>query len=201
MFLGGCVGIFGNYETPAYTVATKDGAIEVRDYSAYLAAETDVEGSRDEAINKGFSILADYIFGNNISREKIAMTAPVTNSTQNEKIKMTAPVLQKANGTDETDNLWTVRFMIPSKYTLETLPVPKNTRVRLIKIAPARKLAVTFSGSWNPATFDKQEQKLRDYARQNNLRVKEGPAERAFYNPPFTLPFLRRNEILIPAQD
>ena len=118
------------------------------------------------------------------------MTAPVTQTTS-EKIAMTAPVTQTGNG-DE----WKMQFMMPSQWTLETLPKPLDERVKFVEM-PAKKFAViTFSGFWNEKTFKKQQQKLLDFITSNKLETIGQPIK-AFYNPPWTLPFLRRNEILI----
>jgi hypothetical protein len=108
--------VASNVETPDYTVSSKSGNLEIREYGPTIVAEATVEGERDQAIQRGFRIIADYIFGNNLSSTKVAMTAPVIQQSS-EKIAMTAPVIQQAKGTS-----WNVRFVMPSKYTIETLP-------------------------------------------------------------------------------
>lgn len=112
--------IVSNVEHPKYKVAERSGNIEIRDYVPMIVAEADVKGERREAIGKGFRIIADYIFGNNTAAQKVPMTAPVTQQG-NEKIAMTAPVTQQG-----VDNTWRVRFVMPSKYTMQTLPKPNN---------------------------------------------------------------------------
>jgi hypothetical protein len=115
--------VASNVETPVYMVSSKSGNLEIREYGPTIVAEATVEGERDQAIQRGFRIIADYIFGNNLSSTKVAMTAPVIQQSS-EKIAMTAPVIQQAKGTS-----WNVRFVMPSKYTIETLPkrlIPKS---------------------------------------------------------------------------
>ncbi len=133
IFLIGCSGASVNdsnlrykgYESPRYSVIKKDGVIEVRHYETSLVAEVEVVGDRDKAINEGFMILAGYIFGNNLSKEKIAMTTLVSQSKANEKIAMTTPVVQSG-----ADDRWDIQFTMPSKYTLDTLPSAKDARIQ-----------------------------------------------------------------------
>jgi hypothetical protein len=132
--------IASNVEQPKYKVVETDGNIELRDYPAMIVADADVSGERDKAISEGFRTIADYIFGNNFSAQKMAMTAPVTQQGS-EKIAMTAPVTQQGDG-----HTWNVRFVIPSSYTMETLPKPKNPAVKLKEIAGKRFAVIRFSG-------------------------------------------------------
>src|SRR5690606_32462951 len=137
-------------EEPAYNVVIQEGAFEVRDYPALVAAEIAVTGSRDEASNTGFRALAGYIFGGNTRRQSIAMTAPVVQQrTTGETIAMTAPVTQSGG-----DGAWVVRFVMPSDYTMETLPTPNDARVRLVSVAPQRFAIVRFSGLARPADVE-----------------------------------------------
>ena len=89
-------------------------------------------GERRDAIGKGFRIIADYIFGNNTTAQKVPMTAPVTQQ-DSQKIAMTAPVTQQGDG-----NTWRVRFIMPSNYTLETLPKPNNPAIKLKEVGARR---------------------------------------------------------------
>ena len=107
-------------EEPAFKLVAKDGAFEVRDYAPMIVAEVEVSGERQQAIGQGFRIIADYIFGKNRARKSIAMTAPVVQQSS-EKIAMTAPVTQEGTG-----NRWHVRFVMPSGYTMMTLPEPED---------------------------------------------------------------------------
>lgn len=190
---------FGNVamavEQPSYTVSAKAGAIEVRSYAPQLAAQVEVEGAREEAINAGFRLLADYIFGNNQAKSKVAMTAPVIQAPKakaSQTIAMTAPVVQAPAG----ENGWRVRFIMPAKYTLESIPKPNNPRVSLIPVASHRLAAIRFSGLANEKLLQRKTEELQAYLAAQKL-VASGPATYAFYDPPWTLPFLRRNEVLI----
>ena len=154
-----------------------------------IVAEVEVRGERTKALNEGFRLIADYIFGNNLSSKKVAMTAPVTQEA-GEKIAMTSPVTQEGS-----DDIWKVRFVMPGEYTLDTLPKPKNDAVHLISI-PARKVvAIRFSGSNTDANINSHRDQLVAYIEAHHLSV-AGSSTTAFYNPPWTLPFLRRNEIV-----
>jgi effector-binding domain-containing protein len=179
-----------NVEQPQYKVAERSGNIEIRDYPPTIVAEAEVEGERREAISKGFRVIADYIFGNNTAAEKVAMTAPVTQQG-NEKIAMTAPVTQQADG-----GTWRVRFIMPSKYTIETLPKPNNPAVKLREVPAKRLAAIRFSGSADEDSLKRHTEELSDFLGAKNLTPLSPPSY-AFYNPPWTLPFLRRNEVMV----
>lgn len=177
-------------ETPDYEVLRKSGDIEIRVYGPMIVAEAAVEGERDEAINRGFRIIADYIFGNNLSSDEVAMTAPVTQQSS-ESISMTAPVTQQSEGT-----FWNVRFVMPKKYTMETLPKPVNPEVVLIEVPAKRFAAIRFSDFANRDSLDRHTAQLREYIAEQNLASVNTP-QYAFYNAPWTLPFMRRNEVMI----
>ena len=177
-------------ETPEYKVTSKSGNFEIREYGPTIVAEATVEAERGEAIQRGFGIIADYIFGNNLSSAKVAMTAPVTQQSS-EKIAMTAPVTQQANGKS-----WNVRFVMPSKYTMESLPKPVNAQVRLIEVPSTRFAAIRFSGFAGQDSLDQYEAQLRKLMAERGLTAASTP-QYAFYNAPWTLPFMRRNEIMI----
>lgn len=189
-----CAGLSGTImslvEQPAYTVVRSFEDMEVRDYPPMIVAEVEVSGERKEAINAGFRQIADYIFGNNSPARKIPMTAPVTQQA-GEKVAMTAPVSQQAAG-----GIWKVRFVMPSGYTLETLPTPNNAAVKLVAVRAERFAAIRFSGLAGDETIARYKQRLFDRLAEQALKS-EGEAVMAFYNPPWTLPFLRRNEILV----
>jgi SOUL heme-binding protein len=155
-----------------------------------IVAEADVYGERDKAIGEGFRIIADYIFGNNLSSQKVAMTAPVTQQAS-EKIAMTAPVTQQGEG-----NSWQVRFVMPASYTLETLPKPKNPAVKLKEIDGKRFAVIRFSGLAGEDSLKCHTDQLAEFVRAKKLAAVSTPTY-AFYNPPWTLPFLRRNEVMI----
>lgn len=188
-------------EEPQFEVLRKQESFELRRYKPFVIAQTLVSGDMDEAGNKGFKLIADYIFGNNRSTnaatgsasEKIAMTAPVTMQAQSEKIAMTAPVTMQPE--TETGR-WLVHFVMPSSYSLETLPKPNNSAVNLVQM-PSRNFAVTiFSGFTTEASVRENTEALQAWMAQNKL-IAKGEPQLARYNPPWTLPFWRRNEILI----
>ena len=179
-------------EEASYTVEKTDGDFQVRLYAPYVVAEVLVDGSLEEAGNKAFRPLFNYISGANRSKEKVAMTAPVSQQREGEKIAMTAPVGQKA-----LSNQWAVTFTMPTNHTLETLPVPTDEKVRLCVI-PARRMAtVRYSGTWSQKRYEHNLIRLRDWLTTNGLIAADEPTW-ARYNPPFTPWFMRRNEILVP---
>lgn len=182
--------IVSNVEQAKYTVTEVHGNIELRDYAPMIIAEVEVQGVRKEAINKGFRLVADYIFGNNKSNVKVAMTAPVVQE-QSEKIAMTAPVSQQAEG----DN-WKVHFVMPSSYTMETLPKPNNSLVKIKEIDGKSFVAIRFSGVAGEENLKKNTEELQKFITDNNYKSQSVPTY-AFFNPPWTLPFLRRNEVMI----
>ena len=182
-------------EEPAFTVIIDDDAFQVRQYPALAVAETRVDGDRSDASGAGFRILAGYIFGGNMRRESIAMTAPVVQSPPaSEKIAMTAPVSQTA-----ADGAWIVRFTMPSGYTLDTLPRPNDPRVQL-SVAPAVRVAIVrFSGWANDQDFKRKLAELEQWMTKRRIKA-IGPASLAQYNPPWTLGPLRRNEVMVPVE-
>lgn len=182
--------IVSNVEHPKYTLIERSGNIEVRDYAPMIVAETEVMGERREAITKGFRLIADYIFGNNIASEKVPMSAPVTQQGS-EKIAMTAPVTQQGNGKS-----WRVRFIMPSKYKMEALPKPNNPAVALKEIPDKRFAVIQFSGMGRRESLERHTKQLNDFLSAKDLTPLSAPTY-AFYNPPWTLPFLRRNEVLV----
>ncbi len=186
--LAGCSSV-SDTEQPAYTVKQAEGVIELREYPAMLVAEVDARGDRRDAVNDGFSPLADFIFGGNTPQQKVAMTAPVTQQ-KGTSIAMTAPVTQQAGSSDA----WKVRFIMPRQYTLATLPKPINPNVRVFEVPKKTVLAIRFSGFATDHSMMKHREKLESYAKSNNIRITGEPTF-AYYNPPWTLPFLRRNEV------
>jgi hypothetical protein len=193
------------YEQPQYKVIEQIDAIEIREYQPMLMAEVDVEGERSTAINAGFRQLAGYIFGGNTSRTSIAMTSPVTQTdaaTQvkgnSEKIAMTSPVtLTPVEGTqsqnEKTPQRWTVAFMMPSQYTLDTLPKPNNAQIRFRVSSPERRVAIRFSGFSSQANLAKHRAALDAFIATRKLKT-IGVPMLAFYDDPFTAPWNRRNE-------
>jgi hypothetical protein len=182
-------------ETPEFKrVRALARDIELRDYSGFIVAQTKVRGNRSDAGNSAFRLLGGYIFGNNVRKSSIAMTAPVMQAQQgsNETIAMTAPVMQAEQGEGE----WLVQFMMPRQYSIESLPEPTDPRVTLAQL-PARRFAVIrYSGTWSQANYDEHLALLREAVAKAQLQILGEPLW-ARYNPPLTPWFLRTNEILI----
>lgn len=180
-------------EEAAYTVVKKSDVFELRDYVPHILAETIVEGSLEDAGNKAFRKLFRYISGDNRSQNKIAMTAPVSQESKGEKIAMTAPV-----GQERSADKWVVSFTMPASSSLETLPVPNDPAIMLRQVPSRRMAAVRYSGTWSEKNYLDHKERLDTWIRENGFNI-DGEPVWARYNPPFTLWFLRRNEILIPV--
>ncbi|WP_226702413.1 SOUL family heme-binding protein [Microbulbifer elongatus] len=185
-------------EEPAYTVTEQAAPFELRSYQPKIVAEVVVSGSMDEASSKGFRLLANYIFGNNSAptggSEKIEMTAPVGMEPRSEKISMTSPVSMQ-----ESEGRWRVSFVMPSSYTMESLPRPNNAAVTIRQIPETRYAVIRFSGLTGAKRVAQKTEDLRAWMEGKGLKARDQP-ELARYNPPWTLPFLRRNEILLEVQ-
>lgn len=184
-------------EQPNYRVIENSGAFELRVYDPMIIAQVEVSGSLKQASGKGFRLIADYIFGNNSSRgnidesEKISMTAPVTMQAKSEKISMTAPVTMEQSG-----NQWKMHFVMPGKYTLATLPKPNNPAVKIRQLDGAKYAVIRFSGLAGESKIENKTAELQQWMKNKNIQAK-GKPEVARYNPPWTLPFMRRNEVMI----
>ena len=181
-------------EEPAFKTVLNDGAFEVRDYPALIVAEVTVTGDQKEASYKGFRLLAGYIFGGNRRRQSIAMTAPVAQEPVSEKIAMTAPVTQMQNA-----GAWIVRFTMPSAYTMDLLPEPNDPKVQLRRLPAGRFAVLRFSGLASRTDVDANSARLLAEASAHHLRA-SGPVTLAQYDPPWTLWFLRRNEVMVPVE-
>jgi len=193
------VAVFGGgtvaYDSPRYRVVQTRPDIEIREYEPYLVAETVVDGGLESAGNQGFRVLAKYIFGDNRGKQRIAMTAPVSQEKANGmKIAMTAPVTQEKAG-----DRYMIQFMMPSEYSLEELPEPNDPRITLRKI-PARSFAaVRYSGTWSKRNYQKNLDLLLGGLREAGYEPSGEPIW-ARYDAPFKPWFLRRNEILTAFQ-
>jgi hypothetical protein len=175
-------------ETPKYITLKKERNIELRQYNGYIQAEVQVTSSNyNSAINKGFGTLAGFIFGDNIKRQKIEMTTPVQ-ASQSEKIAMTSPVTVSGVGT------YTVAFIMPAGYTLDTLPQPRDGSIRFREVPARRVAAIRFSGYFNEGSIEKHGEELRRWLSAQNL-VPEGDMVVAGYDPPWVPWFLARNEL------
>jgi hypothetical protein len=187
-------------EEPSYQVVRTYPGFELRRYGAYIVAETEVRGGFDEVGNQAFSILAGYIFGNNTSKTKIEMTAPVSQQPagDGERIAMTAPVTQKRTGGRDRDS-YILSFVMPARFTLQSLPEPTDPRVHF-REEPARLMAVRrYSGRWTEGNYRRNESALLGAVRDAGLKP-VGEAIYARYNSPFSLWFLRRNEVMIEVE-
>jgi len=204
-------------EEPKFEVLSQHDNIELRRYPALVIAETTVEGDMDAASGKGFRAIADYIFGNNqavapsveAASEKIAMTAPMTMeplAAPSQTIAMTAPVALEPLADPATGNAgmpalqgasrWRMHFVMPSQYTLASLPRPNNPAVRLREV-PAKTWAVLrYSGFNTEARVQRKTEELVAWLADQNIKT-IGSAQLARYNPPWTLPIFRRNEIML----
>tara|TARA_B100001146_G_scaffold80383_1_gene71337 strand:- start:2809 stop:3480 length:672 start_codon:yes stop_codon:yes gene_type:complete len=180
-------------ESPKYTVIYKDDVVEYRQYEPYIVAETFVDNSSSyrAASNEGFMRLFRYITGNNNSQSNIEMTAPVQQAAASEEIAMTAPVQRV-----ETPEGWSVAFMLPSEFTMETAPLPTDERIVLRKIPGNLMAVVRHSGRWTERNYEKHKEQLLESIEAAAIES-VGVVESAAYDAPYVLPFLRRNEVMI----
>ena len=166
-------------EEPKFKTLVDEGELEIRSYDEYLVAETAVEGSFDTASRKGFRRVAGYIFGEN--KNSIG---------QSEKIQMTAPVTVKPDNEG-----WVLHFVMPSNYDMSQLPVPNNNSILLKKIEAHLAAVIIFSGFTTDAKIQDKTEELKVWLEKKEFKI-AGPQQIARYNDPFTLPWLRRNEII-----
>jgi len=190
LWTGGSLYAIKGIEGPRFVILREENGYQIRQYDPYLVAETKVEGTYEEAMRNGFRIIANYIFGNNTGSTSIAMTVPVREvKGGGESIAMTTPVRSETSGISHM-----ISFVMPRKYTLETLPKPNNKAVTIREV-PAQKVAV-LSFSWYASARRVQAKKMELAGLLERDQVKtESPLQVARYNPPFTIPFLLRNEI------
>ncbi|WP_010200210.1 SOUL family heme-binding protein [Psychrobacter sp. PAMC 21119] len=192
-------------EEPNYTVLSQMDDFELRRYDKQLVAQTWVSGDQDSASREGFKVLADYIFGNNNApsgeSSKISMTAPVimqpetkADSDESQEIAMTAPVSMQ-----QTDGKWRVQFTMPSQYTIQTLPKPNNPKVEIVEVPAQIYGVIKFSWLAGEDKVATKTAELQTWMQTQNLTA-TGKPELARYNPPWTLPFMRRNEVMIAYQ-
>ena len=191
--------VFGNpgVEIAPYKVLKKDGDIEIRSYDSLVLVSTPMDGNME---NQGgaFNRLFQYISGDNTGARKIEMTAPVImkpESAEGEKISMTAPVLINQ---DEGSNEWTMSFVLPAKFDYETAPVPKSEEVKLTELKNFDVAAIRFSGRLRGENTRKHKALLEQWLEENDYTA-SGTYQTAGYNPPWTLPQFRRNEVIIPV--
>ena len=197
-------------EEPHYDVIVSQAPFELRQYAPILIAQTLVEGDMDAASNKGFRLIADFIFGNNIAAAsepgsdpnakqaaKIAMTAPVIVEPQSSKIAMTAPVtLEPQTASVAGAQAWRVHFVMPSQYTLANIPKPNNSAVTLHELPSKYMVVHRYSGFNTVARVQEKTDETLAWAKQQSLKV-VGTPQLSRYDPPWTLPMFRRNEIMV----
>lgn len=188
---GSIVGIRHGTEEPPFTVQRRIGEVEIRRYGPRVAAETAIAADEEKARNEGFRRLARYIFGGNQASAKIAMTAPVAQQ-QGEKIAMTAPVAAQRG----TGGEWVIRFFMPAEHTLETLPTPNDERVHLVTVPEETVAVLRFSGLATPEAVAERTGELLAALRADGLTPQGDPVT-WFYDPPWTIPFRRRNEVAV----
>ena len=203
-------------ESPLYNVEKKEDGFEIRAYAAYILAQVEEESDFDGALRNGFEILAHYIFGGNRKKEAISMTAPVSEEkvsgseeipmmapVTSEKISMTAPVTSEkiamtAPVTEEQagEGVYRISFAMPSKFTLETLPEPQDTRITFKVVESRRTAAIRFSGRVHEKLANQKTEELRAWLTRNGIVPKSNFVV-ALYNPPFIPGIFRRNEIVV----
>jgi effector-binding domain-containing protein len=192
LFLAGC-NVFGirSADEPNYQVLNDYGHIQIRHYPAIVVAQIGVNADYKNSSSQGFQRLAEYIFGNNKKQQKMAMTAPVIQEQEAETIAMTAPVLQQKSG-----SVWLMAFILPQGYSLSNAPEPLDSAV-VIKEIPGKKTAVIrYSGSLSEQGIEEKSEELKSWLSQQGYKPISS-SRSAAYDPPWTLPFLRRNEIHI----
>ena len=179
---------------PEFKLTFKDNNYEIREYEPKILAQVTVKGNFNNASSKGFKVLADYIFGNNISidgNSKIDMTAPVIAETASKKIEMTAPVIAEGS-----DSEWLISFVMPKEYSLKTLPKPNNKNITITSLPKEKYAVIVFSGLVRESNYNEQIKLLKNFIISKNLKIID-QVQIARYNPPWTLPFFRRNELMI----
>jgi hypothetical protein len=179
-------------EEPPHEVLARQSGIEIRQYRARLAAQTTVPGTETEARYEGFRRLAGYIFGANQGNATIAMTAPVAQSA--ESIAMTMPVAQAP----ARDGAWVIRFFMPASHNLASLPRPNDPLISLVEVPPETYAVLRFAGRPTPARLARAAASLSAALQSGPWRALGAPTA-WFYDPPWTLPPFRRNEVAVPV--
>jgi effector-binding domain-containing protein len=193
LFVSACsvIGIRSGTAEPPFVALDRLGQIEIRSYGPLLAADTIVEGAEEDALNVGFSRLADYIFGNNSSARDIDMTVPVAKSS--EQIAMTAPVVRESL----EDGRYRIRFFMPSSYDLASLPQPNSREIEIVAIPEQQYAVIRYSGNYSITSSMERQNELLSAIAATPWQV-SGPVSTWFYDPPWTIPWLRRNEAAVP---
>jgi hypothetical protein len=189
--------IFGINDTEqlSYKVIITEKNKEIRSYDSFIKAQISLSGTMTDNRSDSFKILAGYIFGKNVKKSKISMTSPVVTKEgkgESEEISMTSPVVMK-----EANNESVMFFKMPSKYTLETLPKPEDKRITISEEQSKTYAVITYSGSWDKVVFESKKKELIAWINANDSYRAVSVAKYAGYNPPWTLPWFRKNEVLI----
>lgn len=197
LVIASALAVFGirTWEQPRYEVLLREQRQEIRRYEPYLVATVVVDGQFEQAQDAAFRILADYIFGANRSGTAIPMTAPVIQApAKSERLAMTPPVFWRTEGA-----AWSMAFVLPSRYNHDTVPRPTDPRIELQEVPGEVVAAVRFSGRADRETLTRLDGALRSWIHARTCYEPVGDSRFAGYDPPFTIPFLRRNELLIPV--
>jgi len=177
----------------SYLTLKTEGPITIRQYPSITVAEVEMNGDRYYSINSGFRLLANYIFGENKEKLKIAMTAPVIQT-------QVMSVNPHSTNKKPEDNKWIIRFIMPAGYNKTKLPPqPNNLQVKILSFSEKKYIVIRFSGFNTDTNLNSHLDALKNYADRNKLHTVGSPLY-AFYNPPWILPFLRRNEIMLELQ-
>ena len=181
-------------EEPDYKLILEEGDFQIREYDPKIIAQVEVIGDFDEASSKGFKLLADYIFGNNLLKgesQKISMTTPVEMTPLAENLLITSSVMD-----EQVNNKWLINFVMPHEYTLNTLPKPNNSQVLITEVPSEKYAVIVFSGLVKDPSYSDKAELLSNYLKENSFK-QQGAIKIARYNPPWTLPFFRRNELMV----
>jgi len=181
-------------EEPDFKLISEEGEFQIREYDPKIIAQVEVEGDFDEASSKGFKLLADYIFGNNLLdgvSKKISMTTPVEMSPLADNLLMTSSIMD-----DQINNKWSINFVMPQEFSLDTLPKPNNPQVSIIEVPKEKYVVIVFSGLVRESSYAEKAELLSNYLEENSFK-QQGAIKIARYNPPWTLPFFRRNELMV----
>ena len=181
-------------EEPEFKLISEEAEFQIREYDPKIIAQVEVEGDFDEASSMGFKLLADYIFGNNLldgTSKKISMTTPVEMTPLAENLLMTSSILD-----DQVNNKWSINFIMPQEFSLDTLPKPNNSQVNIIEVPKEKYAVIVFSGLIRESSYAEKVELLSNYLEENSFK-QQGAIKIARYNPPWTLPFFRRNELMV----
>ena len=192
VLLQGCA-VFGirTVELLEYNTLEKDGNFDIRQYEDYWVARVELGGEYTTSTSEGFRLLFNYISGNNTQQEKIAMTGPVIQQAKGEKIAMTGPVIQQ-----KKDNRWVMEFVLPAKFRQGAPPQPLDPKVTVTRVSGYKAAAIRYSGNLREEKFAAKTGQLLDMLQQKGLQAIGEPFS-AGYDPPWTIPFLKRNEVLV----